>query len=360
MTVEELIQKWGDFYRIENLVSNKDFQYKYTVDYLNKMTQTDKDFFTDLESVMNTSFLGNAIIKLDITNNPELELELVGLINQQNPDGIVTYFNWDKFEEYCTRLDAIGQYRKGFSYLDFILNDIRSEVEKGEEHILPMLNWKINMDRITGDNNFKGKFITDELTIGSDVRIDRDILSIPIDKSTGKPIVEKLLDSGSWITTGNIDKQYLAKWEETIQQATIDDFGYTTYTSVNVTREELRTEFLSRITFNLQALKSIIDEAIKKFKVEIKGTELITGPVQIEVNEYGNPLPMTNTLPSDDKLRNEFILKVVSDSKEQIGETFKSFKIEETGNNKSTLTVIPYVESRNYEKIIDIINIKQR
>ena len=358
MTIDELIQKWGDLYRIENQVSDTDFQYNYNVDYLNKMTQTDKDFFTDLESVMNTSFLGNAIIKLDITNNPEIELELVGLINQQNPDGIVTYFNWDKFEDYCSRLDDTGQYRNGSSDLDPILNDIRSEVEKGEEHILPMLNWRINMDRITGDNNFKGKFITDELTIGSDVRIDRDILSIPTNKSTGMPTVEKLLDGGSWITSGNFNKEYLARWQDTVVEYKIDEDGQKTTTEVNVEHEELRTEFISRITFNLRALKSIIDEAIKKFKVEINGTELMVGPTQIEVNEYGNPIPMTNTLPSDDKLRNEFILKVVGDSKEQIGETFKSFKIEETGNNESTLTVIPYIEAKIYEKSIDIINIK--
>lgn len=359
MTIEELIQKWGDFYRIENLVSDRDFQYKYTVDYLNKMTQTDKDFFTDLESVMNTSFLGNAIIKLDITNNPEIELELVGLINQQNPDGIVTYFNWDNFEDYCSRLDDTGQYRDGRSYLINILNDIRSEVEKGEEHILPMLNWRINMGRITGDNNFKGKFITDELTIGSDVRIDRDILSILTNKSTGEPIVKKLLDGGSWITTGDFNKEYLARWQDTVVEYNIDEDGWRTATYVKVDREELRTEFISRITFNLRALKSIISDTIRKFKVEVNGTELIVGPTQIEFNEYGNPIPTPNTLPSDDKLRNEFILKVVGDSKEQIGETFKSFKVEDVGPTKSKLTVVPYIEARFYEKSIDIINIKQ-
>ena len=366
MTIEELIEKWGDFYRIENQISDLDFQYKYTTEYLNKMTKTDKDFFTDLESVMNTSFIGDATIKLDITNNPEIELELVGLINQQNPDGIIEYFNWNDFENNCTRLDNNSNYRQGTSYLNAVLDSIKSEVKKGEEHILPMLNWKINMDTITGDNNVKGKFITDELTIGSDVRMDRDILSIPIDKTTGDPIVKDLLNSGSWITTGSINKKYLARWVEYVRQRVpiIEgeegiDGGYT-YKQVPVDREEERTQSISIITFNLQELKSIIADSIKKFKVDVVGTELILGPTQVEVNEYGNPLPVGNTLPSDDKLRNDFILKIIGDSKKQIGETLKSFEIEDDGNNKSRLTVIPYVEARNYEKSIDIINIKQR
>ena len=323
------------------------------------MTQTDKDFFTDLESVMNTSFLGNAIIKLDITNNPEIELEIVGLINQQNPDGIIEYFNWNEFERWCSRNLGGANYRQGTSQLNIVLSNIKSEVTKGEKHILPMLNWKINMGKITGDNNFKGKFITDELTIGSDVRIDRDILSIPTNKSTGMPIVEKLLDGGSWITSGDFNKEYLARWQEKVVEYKIDEDGWKTSTYVDVEREELRTEFISRITFNLQALKSIISDTIKKFKVEINGTELMVGPTQIEINEYGNPIPTPNTLPSDDKLRNEFILKVVGDSKEQIGETFKSFKVEDVGPTKSKLTVVPYIEAKIYEKSIDIINIKQ-
>jgi len=393
MTVDELIQKWGEAYIIETQVSDKDFQYKYTVEYLNRVSAEDNDFLEDLKSVLVSFYIGNAVINAG-TVVPTLELEWIG--QPPNYKGYnIEDLDFNTFFSLITRKATSG------NIVDEKIALIRNEIMLAEKFISENLfNWTLDIKRtdsvqevsvsldsvqevsVSLDSvqevsvsldvdpitiikkidygNFKNEWMTDMLTSGSDVRIKTDIVSA-VTKQNGEPEVSDLFNGGEWLTKDNISREYLAKWKESVYTSTADPItGIATGSYMYVDMQENRREVVFRYVFNLLGIKTHLESTLNKIKIKITGTELIYGDPVVEDGVYGkyddNVKQWVGTLPSDDTERSLLISKLEQDAFPQIGETLKEYTITE-GPDTTSLKIVPYIEGREYDKDFSISKI---
>ena len=382
MTVDELIQKWGEAYIIETQVRDKDFQYNYTVDYLNRVSAEDNDFLEDLKSVLVSFYIGNAVINAG-TVVPTLELEWIG--QPPNYKGYnIKDLDFNTFFSLITRKDTSG------TIVDRKVTQIKAEIKLAEKYISENLfNWTLDIKRTDSVQeasvsrtdsiqeasvsldvdpiikkiyygNFKNEWITGMLTSGSDVRIKTDIVSA-VTKQNGEPEVSDLFNGGEWLTKDNIGREYLAKWKERVYSRTTDPTtGMTTSSYEYVNKQENRRELVFRYVFNLLGIKTHLESTLNKIKIKITGTELIYGDPVVEDGVYGkyddNAKQWVGTLPSDDTERSLLISKLEQDTFPQIGETLKEYTITE-GPDTTSLKIVPYIEGREYDKDFSISKI---
>ena len=393
MTVDELIQKWGEAYIIETQVSDKDFQYKYTVEYLNRVSAEDNDFLEDLKSVLVSFYIGNAVINAG-TVVPTLELEWIG-----QPPNYKGYNIEDL--DFNTFFSLITRKATSSTIVDEKIALIRNEIMLAEKFISENLfNWTLDIKRtdsvqevsvsldsvqevsVSLDSvqevsvsldvdpitiikkidygNFKNEWMTDMLTSGSDVRIKTDIVSA-VTKQNGEPEVSDLFNGGEWLTKDNISREYLAKWKESVYTSTADPItGIATGSYMYVDMQENRREVVFRYVFNLLGIKTHLESTLNKIKIKITGTELIYGDPVVEDGVYGkyddNVKQWVGTLPSDDTERSLLISKLEQDAFPQIGETLKEYTITE-GPDTTSLKIVPYIEGREYDKDFSISKI---
>ena len=393
MTVDELIQKWGEAYIIETQVSDKDFQYNYTVEYLNRVSAEDNDFLEDLKSVLVSFYIGNAVINAGAVV-PTLELEWIG-----QPPNYKGYNIEDL--DFNTFFSLITRKATSSTIVDEKIALIRNEIMLAEKFISENLfNWTLDIKRtdsvqevsvsldsvqevsVSLDSvqevsvsldvdpitiikkidygNFKNEWMTDMLTSGSDVRIKTDIVSA-VTKQNGEPEVSDLFNGGGWLTKDNIGREYLAKWKESVYTSTADPItGIATGSYRYVDMQEMRMEVVFRYVFNLLGIKAHLESTLNKIKIKITGTELIYGDPVVEDGVYGkyddNVKQWVGTLPSDDTERSLLISKLEQDAFPQIGETLKEYTITE-GPDTTSLKIVPYIEGREYDKDFSISKI---
>ena len=319
MTIEELIDKWGDLYIIESRI--RDTDYEYETGYLERLSTQENRFIEDLKKALAYYYDGGIII--DTGNNRRKRLSLIE-IDQYNWDSIFIRVNTNITSE------PIQQVKNMIDLLKDAGKRLRGS-----------FRWKLP-SRVLDVGKFKGEFVEDQLIPGSDLRIKSNI--IPLDPEC-QPYKnpDKFYARTNWITSRRRYERYEVK----------EDYSYYNYkTGMQDIKTRLidRTTILYQYRFNLKQLAADLRNTTNEMRVRISGIELKVGNL------------LTETLTNDIQIPSDPVEfdKIVEDNKnktaEEIGDTLKRSDFRTEGN-VSKYNVIPYENASYYDKNFNILEI---
>jgi len=317
MTISELIEKWGENYIIETKI--KDIDYRYASGYLERVKLEENEFIEDLKVVLQEYYLGSAII--NVGSNVKKTLPFIGSY----------YFNWNLVFDLVNSNSSTAStipIRNMNSYLIDAGTELRSS-----------LIWKLPVKKIN-NGSFKGEFVEESLSAGSDLRLKSYIVPIDPDSAEFKNPVY-FYKKYDWILPGS--KQILYN----VQLSRVNNYvpgGIEYY-------QEGRYATIHQYIFKLRILEKALKDNIRALTVNIVGTELIIGNTLTEDLIGGIEVPV----------KKEDLTPIIEDIKLQsdphIGDILKESKVMEENNNNYKFTTTPYRGARYYDKNFNILEI---
>ena len=325
MTIKELIEKWGGNYIIESRITDSD--YKYTTEFLEKLSAEENEFIEDLKVVLNERYLGNAIIYTG--NNRKKVLSFIGSYN----------FNWDSVFELVNN--------KVKSEPRSEVNTINNRLVDAGKELRGSLKWRLPVKKINV-GSFKEEFVEELLVPGSDLRVKSEV--IPIDPNSDefkKP--ESFYKREVWITSGRRSAAYQVELSRRVNRSTVDNGSIITTSTVEYYQVG-RSEIINQYKFDLNKLENVFNTTINKLKVNVTGTELVIGDTLEENLMEGIQVP----------IKKEDLDLIIEDIKSKsapyIGDIIKKSIVQKEQNNYKFIT-IPYKGAKYYDKNFNILEI---